>query len=317
MTAAVVYPWHAEAWHTLQQRAERGQLPHALLIDGERGLGKRVFAERLLHGRLCQQPLDGVACGQCKACGLLAAGTHPDYVHVTFELNREGKPRSEIVVDQMRLLAQRLSMASQFGGWQVVTIDPADGMNNAAANALLKTLEEPSAQSLLLLISDASWRLPATIRSRCQRITLARPSMQQAQAWLSAQGIDAATADKALDASGGNPGLALDLSEAGAMPRRDEVVRDLAALRSARTDAYSVAIRWAADEPRQRLWFAARELHRHAAASAEHFDAQLLERDGEAFTRINRARELLRGPLRPELVLVDVLASLSPKDARA
>ncbi len=134
---------------------------------------------------------------------LLAAGTHPDLVALSFGLRKDGVTRSEIVVDQIRDLSQRLSMASQFGGWQVVTIDPADAMNAAAANALLKTLEEPTPSTLLALVADEPARLPATIRSRCQRIDFLVPSREAALEWLRAEGVQDAPA--ALEAAGGNP----------------------------------------------------------------------------------------------------------------
>ena len=167
------------------------------------------FAQRFVRGLLCEQPVGGDACGHCRRCLLLAAGTHPDLVELTFGLRKDGTPRSEIVVDQIRELSARLAMSSQFGGWQIACIDPADALNPAAANALLKTLEEPAARTLLILLADAPWRLPQTIRSRCQRIEFHLPSAAQALAWLQTAGVpDAALA---LAAAGGNPGLAHDV----------------------------------------------------------------------------------------------------------
>jgi len=160
-------PWHQDAWERLRQRRDRDAMPHALLLAGPAGLGKRAFLERLQRGLLCGQPINGDACGQCRACNLLEAGTHPDRIDVRFELNTSGKLRKEIIVNQIRDLSARLAMASQLGGWQVASIDPADSMNAAAANALLKTLEEPTPASVLVLVADAPWRLTATIRSRC------------------------------------------------------------------------------------------------------------------------------------------------------
>ncbi len=221
-------PWHAEPWARLQARRQRGAMPHALLVCGAEGLGKRSFAQRFIHGLLCQQPGDdGQACGHCRSCLLLAAGTHPDRVALTFGLRKDRTPRSEIVVDQIRQLSARLAMASQFGGWQVALIDPADAMNAAAANALLKTLEEPATQTLLVLLADAPWRLPQTIRSRCQRVEFKLPPGDEAMTWLhSRQVSDPASA---LAAAGGNPGLAERLHHDGALECRSEVHRDLAA----------------------------------------------------------------------------------------
>ncbi|KZC19883.1 DNA polymerase III subunit delta', partial [Rhodanobacter denitrificans] len=199
-------PWHAEHWTRLQARRQRDALPHALLLCGAAGLGKRAFAQRFVQGLLCAEPVDGDACGHCRSCLLLNAGSHPDVVTLGFGLRKDGVQRSEIVVDQIRELSARLAMASQFGGWQVALIDPADAMNPAAANALLKTLEEPAAQTMLILLADAPWRLPQTIRSRCQRIEFQLPVTADALAWLQAEG--ARDAAGALAAAGGNPGLA-------------------------------------------------------------------------------------------------------------
>ncbi|NUO71291.1 MAG: DNA polymerase III subunit delta', partial [Frateuria sp.] len=194
--------WHEALWQRLQARLARRALPHALLLCGPAGLGKRAFLQRFVRGLLCGRPRDGDACGQCRSCLLLDAGTHPDFVTVSYGLRKDGVQRKEIVVEQIRELSARLAMASQFGGWQVVAIDPADAMNANAANALLKTLEEPSPQTLLLLAADAPWRLPQTIRSRCQRIEFQLPPRADALAWLPAQGV--ADPAAALEAAGGN-----------------------------------------------------------------------------------------------------------------
>lgn len=303
-------PWHVEAWQRLQQRRRRESLPHALLLSGPAGLGKRDFLRRFVQGLLCQQSEDGEPCGVCRSCRLLAAGTHPDVIAVSQGLRKDGTPRTEIVVEQIRELCARLAMASQFGGWQVALLDPADAMNAAAANALLKTLEEPTPQTLIALVADAPWRLPATIRSRCQRIDFSLPPSAQALAWLQDQGVQAAA--QALAAAGGNPGLALTWATQGALERREAVRGDLAALAAGRTTPLPVARRWQEDEPAQRLWFAAQaaadEARARAAGSppplASRLDAETLQ---AWFDEANRAREALRGPLRADLVLFDLL----------
>ena len=303
-------PWHAEAWARLQARRRRDALPHALLLAGPAGLGKRAFLDRFVRGLLCGQPADGDACGRCRSCLLLDAGTHPDRVALGYGLRRDGVQRSEIVVDQIRELSARLATSSQFGGWQVASIDPADAMNAAAANALLKTLEEPARQTMLVLVADAPWRLPQTIRSRCQRIEFALPARTQALAWLEAEGVREAAA--ALDAAGGNPGQALAWARDGALDRRQEVRRDLAALAAGRGEAMEVVRRWLDGEPAQRLWFAAQAAADEARARASGqagplasaMDAETL---GHWYDLANRARDALRGPLRGDLLLLDLL----------
>ncbi len=306
-----VLPWHAEDWARLQARRDRDALPHALLLCGAAGLGKRAFAQRFVRGLLCEQPVAGDACGHCRRCLLLSAGTHPDLVELTFGLRKDGTPRSEIVVDQIRDLSARLAMNSQFGGWQIACIDPADAMNPAAANALLKTLEEPSARTLLVLLADAPWRLPQTIRSRCQRIEFHTPAAEQALVWLQAEGVqDGALA---LTAAGGNPGLARDWSQDGALERRGEVRNDLAALAAGRGEPLAVVKRWLDSEPAQRLWFAAQAAADERQACAVGGKPPLGSAlDGEGLERwyaaANRTREGLRGPLRDDLLVLELLA---------
>ncbi|WP_114241200.1 DNA polymerase III subunit delta' [Dyella sp. C9] len=304
-------PWHAEHWARLQARRERNAMPHALLLCGPAGLGKRDFMHRFAQGLLCTQAVQGEPCGQCRSCQLFVAGTHPDYAVLSYGLRKDGVQRSEIVVDQIRELSARLAMASQFGGWQIVCIDPADAMNTAAANALLKTLEEPSPQTLLLLVADAPWRLPQTIRSRCQRIEFHLPSRDVSLGWLRQQGVK--DAESALDAAGGNPGLARAWAEEGVLARRLEVRKDLGALAAGRGEALEVVKRWLDNEPEQRLWFAAQavadEVKARASAAtgplASQLDAEALD---QWFMLANRTRESWRGPLRGDLLLLELLS---------
>ncbi|WP_426702808.1 DNA polymerase III subunit delta' [Rhodanobacter sp. Col0626] len=304
-------PWHAEHWARLQARRQRDALPHALLLCGAAGLGKRAFVQRFVAGLLCAEPVNGDACGHCRSCLLLAAGSHPDVVSLSFGLRKDGVQRSEIVVDQIRELSARLAMNSQFGGWQVATIDPADAMNPAAANALLKTLEEPASQTMLILLADAPWRLPQTIRSRCQRIEFHLPATTEALTWLQDEGVRDAAA--ALAAAGGNPGLARAWSGEGALERRQEVRKDLTALAAGRGQPTEVVKRWLDNEPAQRLWFAAQATAdeikaRSAAGTGPLASAMDVESLGCWYDAVNRTREGFRGPLRGDLLLLELLA---------
>src|SRR5262249_29884143 len=131
-----------------------------------------------------------------------------------------------------------------------------DAMNASAANALLKTLEEPSTNTIIALVADDPSRLPPTIRSRCQRVDMRAPTREEALAWLKGQGIESAVAASTLDASLGNPGQAPGWIGEGTLAVREECLADLAALSTGRMQASAVAERWAADRPDLRLWFA-------------------------------------------------------------
>lgn len=305
-------PWHVDAWARLQARRERDALPHALLLAGPAGLGKRDFLARFVKGLLCQRPVEGAPCGTCRSCLLVAAGTHPDVITLGLGLRKDGATRTEIVVDQVRDLSQRLAMSSQFGGWQVATIDPADAMNAAAANALLKTLEEPTPSTILILVADEPARLPATIRSRCQRIDFLVPSREVALAWLRGQGV--ADAAPALEAAAGNPGLAREWASDGALKQRGEVRNDLKSLAAGRGDPLEVVKRWQAADPARYVWFAAQaatdELRARAAGTAAPLESQLDDESLDGwYGRANRARDALRGPLRADLVLLELIAA--------
>lgn len=305
--------WCVSAWNLLATRAAGNTLPHALLLCGPIGLGKRALAEAFVRARLCGSPQDGHACGICRACKLLAAGTHPDRTLVTLEPNPKTRVmRKEIVVDQIRALSARLAMASQFTGWQIAVIDPADALNAAAQNALLKTLEEPTDASLIVLLADQPWRLSATIRSRCQRVDITAPPAAEALRWLASRGID--HPDATLAAAGGNPGQAFLLAGQG-MQRRQEVARDLLALAAGRGNARVISKAWADDEPGQRLEQAARllegTLRAHAEGRHVRFDPGWDDQALVAgFAGANRLRITLNGPLRNDLALFDWLNGL-------
>jgi DNA polymerase-3 subunit delta' len=308
-------PWLSPAWDVLAAALAAGRLHHALLLAAPAGLGKRALAEALAAAALCEaRGSNGHACGTCRGCRLRIAGTHPDLVRVGLELRDDGKPRTELTVDQLRALNQRLAMSSQFGGMQVALVDPADAMNASAANALLKTLEEPASATVIVLLADDPSRLPATIRSRCQRVSIEPPSRDAALAWLGAQGVDRARAAAALEGALGNPGLALAWAGDDTLAMRDACAADLAGLGSARMAASDVAERWAADRAGTRLWLAAALACEEARGLARGEAGRLgLTSRGEipklaAWSgRANRARALLATTLRADLVLLDLL----------
>ncbi len=223
------YPWHEEVAAHL--RALRPQLPHALLLHGAKGLGKRALAQDFVKLLLCERG-QAAACGECAACRWLAAGNHPDLMVVEAEppeddedSNGDARKRVGITVAQIRAVRDFLQTGAHRAGLRIVTIHPAEGMNAAAANALLKTLEEPPPGALLVLVSHQPARLPATIRSRCQSVRFNLPDAAVAERWLAGQGV--AEAGLCLRLAGGAPLLAVDMADSAWQTGRREWLTEL------------------------------------------------------------------------------------------
>jgi len=239
-STATPFPWQQGIWHGLAARLAEDRLPHALLFAGPEGLGKRYLADILASALLCEhRSADGLPCGECHACHLLASGNHPDYLHL-----RPEEDKRTIGVDQIRELATFFSLKSHSGDHKVVVLEPADVMTTAAANALLKTLEEPTPGSFLILCSDQPASLLATIRSRCQKQTFTPVPEAAALPWLEHQLRDRNKAQLLFALSGGLPLKALALAEEGRLDSRAMVFNDIGALTAQRGDAVTIAGRW-------------------------------------------------------------------------
>jgi DNA polymerase III subunit delta' len=195
--------------------SRRGGWPHALLLHGPAGIGKRVLAMNYARSLLCESPrADGLACGACAGCQYVAAGAHPDLrVVEPFERDDDGTvaPLPDIPIAHVRALIEFTQMTSHRRGAKVALIAPAERMNVSAANALLKTLEEPPAGTYLILVAHQPGRIPATVRSRCLAAPAPMPTSAQSLAWLEAQGI--AAAGSVLAQAGGSPLAASALAE--------------------------------------------------------------------------------------------------------
>lgn len=246
----VPYPFHAYAWQQavwqrLEKLATESRLPHALLLSGHAGIGKQRLAQAFAARLLCQAPTAQGACGQCKSCHLLTAGTHPDLVWLTPETDAKTEKTAKFIkVDQVRELVSFAEKSAQLGGYRVVLIEPAHLLNVQAANALLKTLEEPGGKTLMLLVTSQPLSLSATIRSRCQQLALETPAEAEALAWLSPQLRDAGMAQLLLGLAEGAPLAALALRDALWFGERERLLRDLLQLREGRQPALAVAQRW-------------------------------------------------------------------------
>ncbi|MFZ1830426.1 MAG: DNA polymerase III subunit delta' [Candidatus Competibacteraceae bacterium] len=235
-------PWHDMPWRQIQQRRATGRLPHAVLLSGPVGLGKRIFAHRLARALLCEMPdAEGDACGQCRACRLFQAGSHPDYRPV--QPNEESKV---IKIDQIRDLCAFLSYTPQYGGYKIALMEPADQININAANSLLKTLEEPPGDCLLLLVTAQPARLPATVRSRCQILPFSPPGLDIAMPWLQARAAVAGDLEIAalLEAAGGAPLAALTYADGGRWRRRRQLADDYEQVMTGHLDPIRAAESW-------------------------------------------------------------------------
>ena len=270
-------PWQAQAVEQLRLAWRTARLPHALLVQGAEGVGKRGFATWLARAVLCDAPQERAqsrtlraaaglpesladelpgdsakgdleGCGHCAGCRLIHAGSHPDLWWVAPE---EGK--QQISVEQVRAATERLAKTSYRQGYKVAVIEPAHQMTGAAANGLLKTLEEPSPGSLLILLTSRASSLLPTVRSRCQKIMIPRPPDSQALVWLAeqtGQTLDAAL----LEFAGGGPLRALDYAER--FEALDlQMQKDLGELLTGHTDMSRVAAEWAKEIlPERLIW---------------------------------------------------------------
>lgn len=205
-----IYPWQLPVWQRIHQQKER--MSHALLLHGRSGAGKLDFAQHLSQALLCSAPKVGEACDVCPQCTWFKEGAHPDFKYITPEdaetseetPKKKTSKKTQISVDQIRQLIQALSLTNHgVSSLRVVLIHPAESLNTASANALLKVLEEPPNNTIFILVTHQIHRLLPTILSRCQSIAMPLPAREEAIAWLTAQKI--ANAAEALDYHGGAP----------------------------------------------------------------------------------------------------------------
>tara|TARA_R110000868_G_scaffold8205_3_gene42651 strand:- start:240872 stop:241828 length:957 start_codon:yes stop_codon:yes gene_type:complete len=221
----IPYPWQQTLWKRLLSLYEKQQLPHALLFTGVKGFGQlelaRTFARHILDRK-----------------NLFDAGTHPDYIELRPE---EGK--STIKIDQVRHLSDQFKQTSSH--YRVAIIEPAEGMNNAASNALLKTLEEPTPNSLLILIAYESSRLLATTKSRCQAIRFGLENKPDTLSWLAEHLPDDISTPWLLDMADNAPLLAITLADEDNRKLRKALLRDFVQLCQHKLDPVTMATNWA------------------------------------------------------------------------
>lgn len=244
-TEDLTLPWHDNLWQQVVQARRVDRLAHGLLVCGPPGVGKHRLAERLAQALLCHEPgADGDACGHCSGCLQRAGGAHPDISILKPE--EEGKV---IRVDQMRRFTRRLQLTPQYETGRLGWLESAEQLNTAAANSLLKTLEEPPAGTHLILISNYADRLLPTIRSRCRILRVPPVPVEQARDWLNGHGV------QTNDANSNTLHMPLRLlarSDDASQEMEQGWRQDLAKLLLERADAVPLAERWA-DQPSELL----------------------------------------------------------------
>ncbi len=203
-------PWQQPVWQRVLRQRAGSRLAHSYLLAGPRGIGKVAFARAVAALRLCREPEQDMPCGRCKACRLWQSGSHPDFLMVTPE--REG---GQLRIEQVREVGDFVqSTAAYAGSARVVVLAPAEALGTGAANALLKSLEEPPGDSLFLLVSHLPGAVLATLRSRCQPLLMPTPDANESLSWLASQ-LGAADASEAAALAPDRPLLALEMWHAG------------------------------------------------------------------------------------------------------
>lgn len=214
----MLYPWQSTLWQQFLRQIEADKLPHAILLTGDEGVGKLVFAQKLAQHLLCELP----DVDQAKNQALFESESgHPDCYH----LSPEGK-MGMIKIDSIRELANKLTESPLMGGYRIVILESAHCMNIAASNALLKTLEEPGERVCIILVTSEPSQLLPTIKSRCQRYPLVVDAAQ-GKAWLAQQIKNQAQCDLLWQLSHGAPLQALALSQGDWLGQRQMLLKGI------------------------------------------------------------------------------------------
>lgn len=243
------YPWHFENWHTVHLANRSGKMTHAILCTGSVGIGLKHFSKCLASSLLCKDTLDdNIACGVCRSCHLIHGKSHPDLFFI--EPEAVGK---QIKVDAIRQLIDAIHLHSQYGRYKIGIITPAEAMNQNAANSLLKTLEEPPDNSLLILLSHRPNLLAITLRSRCQQMKF-NPTFSQATIdWVNKNLESDKNAEVLLQMAGGAPLAIAMMLASNVMEYQQNILQDLFTLRGKQADPVKVAERWKSYETSQVL----------------------------------------------------------------
>ena len=212
---------HAMTIDYLKKNIAADKFPHAVIFSGAEGIGKRLTAEICAAALLCENQADGEACGECENCRLVAAKTHPDFYVVEAEATKTAR---NIKIGQIREMQSEAALRPINSARRVMIIDGAELMNNAAANCLLKTIEEPPSQTIFILLTASRSSLLMTIRSRCMTINFEKLSAEQIRAFLISQGVEESEAENLSVIADGSLGRALKLKEEGGAELRESAL---------------------------------------------------------------------------------------------
>ncbi|MBT0586429.1 DNA polymerase III subunit delta' [Alteromonas oceanisediminis] len=296
---AVKIDWFADTLSELASRAQRQRLHHGLLFIGQRGIGKQVSAHEMAGRLLCKQVRsDNTACGACQSCDLMQAGSHPDFYWLTTD-------KTQIGVDLIRSAIQSLSSKAQLSHNKVLIIPDAHLLSDAAANALLKTLEEPTPSTFIILVTHQHNRLLPTILSRCEKVIFNTPTTAESLDWLAKVRQDDAMSlpqdllidERSLAAYGGAPLLLLDSAEAQnaiTFTRFIDTLKSIESGQSAEVDLLDVSTRWQNDAEQVIIWL---QRYCHQQARQQSRDSLATDTDTDywqLYTQTTQAAQKVR-----------------------
>lgn len=246
-----VLPWQKKNWHKLETAYQVNRLAHAILFSGAVGMGLNHFAERLVKGLLCDKHEQALkACGDCRSCYLFQVQSHPDLLNISPEAS--GK---QIGIDAIRRLTDFIRLKAHYGRYKISIITPAEAMSRGAMNALLKTLEEPTQDSLLVMLSHKPSLLPITIKSRCQQLLFAPAFDDNTVAWLERSEIPNEDVRDLLAIANGAPLMVEAMLKDNMIEHRAHVLRDILERKGIPGDPVKIAEQWKAyDVPQVLLW---------------------------------------------------------------
>ncbi len=244
----MIYPWQQSTWDKYTNARSQNHLPHALLLSGDKGIGKLHLAKAMVKSLLCtstnnqsissKNTLKYQACNVCQSCKTYESGANPDYLHIELA---EGK--QQITIDQIRELSEFLTLTTSFSGYRVILLHPVERMNRNAANSLLKSLEEPSNKTILLLTTANLSQIIPTIKSRCQLLMLPMPNQEQSLAWLKKHKPDHSNPLIALDIANGKPLKAIEIDD-GIIKNREDLSNDILSILEKKKSITEVAKHW-------------------------------------------------------------------------